>query len=319
MGGVLLVVVAVLVAVAVVVALIAFRTQRALREGRVLIPAPDRSAERVLDVADPYKLVRSRHGWMLANPNDAYLGRALIQYGECCELEIEFLLHWISLRPGVVVEVGANIGTHTVPLAKALASQNRRLVAFEPQPVIFQNLCANLALNALQNVVAWPNACSDEPGVVYFSRPDYFSGGNFGGVSMASEASEDKTAVPCVTLDSVVGDSAISLLKVDVEGFELRVLRGAAQAIAKSRPVIYVENDRVEKSKELIEWLWSKDYRLWWHFPLLFNPQNFFADSDDRYQRVASINMLCLPKELDRPVAGLQEVVTTRHPLEGPA
>ena len=45
-----------------------------------------------LDVAPPYKLVQSRHGWMLVNPNDAYLGQAILQYGECCEIEVAFLL-----------------------------------------------------------------------------------------------------------------------------------------------------------------------------------------------------------------------------------
>jgi FkbM family methyltransferase len=51
------------------------------------------------------------------------------------------------------------MGIHTVPLAQALQEQGRRLVAFEPQPVIFQQLCANLALNGLMNVTAWPFAC----------------------------------------------------------------------------------------------------------------------------------------------------------------
>ena len=76
-----------------------------------------------------YKLVQSRHGWMLVNPNDAYLGQAILQYGECCEIEVAFLLQLLGLRPGLVMEVGTNIGTHTVPVAKALARQNRRMLA----------------------------------------------------------------------------------------------------------------------------------------------------------------------------------------------
>ena len=51
-----------------------------------------------LDVAPPYRLVQSRHGWMLVNPNDAYLGQAIVQYGECCEIEVAFLLQLLSLR-----------------------------------------------------------------------------------------------------------------------------------------------------------------------------------------------------------------------------
>jgi FkbM family methyltransferase len=270
-----------------------------------------------IDVAPPYKLVQSRHGWMLVNPNDAYLGQAIVQYGECCEIEVAFLLQLLSLRAGVVMEVGTNIGTHTVPLAKALARQNRRLLAFEPQPVIFQNMCANLALNALGNVMAWPSACGDRAATLYFSQPDYAAGGNFGGVSMSAEPVANGVAIPCIELDEVFGGETVSLMKVDVEGFELLVLQGAEVIIDRCRPVLYVENDRPEKSSELIEWLWSKEYRLWWHTPPLFNPSNFFANPNDVYPRIVSINMLCLPREAEVPVNGLQEIVVNRHPLEG--
>ena len=64
-----------------------------------------------LDVAAPYQLVRARYGWMLVNSNDAYLGRAIIQYGECCELEVKLLLLLIAIRPGIVIEIGTNIGS----------------------------------------------------------------------------------------------------------------------------------------------------------------------------------------------------------------
>lgn len=279
-------------------------------------PAPVAAPPTRLDVAPPYRLVQSRHGWMLVNPNDTYLGQAIVRYGECCEIEIAFLLQLLSLRPGVVMEVGTNIGTHTVPLAKALAQQNRRLLAFEPQPVIFQNMCANLALNALGNVMAWPSACGDRAGTLHFSPPDYSAGGNFGGVSMSTDPIAHGVAIPCIELDEIFGGETVGLMKIDVEGFELLVLQGAEVIIDRCRPVIYVENDRPEKSKALIEWFWSKDYRLWWHTPPLFNPANFFANPNDVYPQVVSINMLCLPREADVPVNGLQEIVVNRHPLE---
>src|SRR5208283_1847957 len=137
-----------------------------------------------LNVAAPYCLVESRHGWMLANVNDIYMGAAIATYGECNELELAVLLA-LAQHPGVVVEVGANMGIHTVPLALALSEKGRQVVAFEPQPVVFQQLCANLALNGLMNVTAWPFACGEKRGVVTFPRPDYRKTGNFGGVSMS--------------------------------------------------------------------------------------------------------------------------------------
>ena len=223
----------------------------------------------------PYQLTQTRNGLMLDNPNDTYMGRALLEYGECCELESQFLLSLPSLRPGQVIEVGANIGIHSVPLAKALSAEGRRMVVFEPQPFVFQNLCANLALNGLTNVTAWPWACGAKNETVWFDGPDYKSPGNFGGVSVGPEAKPGHVAVPCVRLDDVLEPYVIGLLKIDVEGYELQVLQGAVETLSRSRPLLYVENDRIDKSQALIEWLWQRDYRLFWHVPRLFNPDNF--------------------------------------------
>lgn len=312
------IVVVVVVAVVAIVARVAYKTARASRafQGDSAGVGSGRIESRSLDVAPPYKLVESRHGWMLVNVNDAYLGQAILRYGECCELEVDFLVRLLSLRPGLVVEIGANIGTHSVPIAKALAAQQRQMIVIEPQPYIFQNLCANLALNGVGNVRALPLACGEREATLHFQVPDYAAGGNFGGVSMMIESVPGGMSVQCRRLDDLLDEQVVGLMKIDVEGFELSVLRGAVQTIDRSRPVLYVENDRMEKSDELIDWLRSKDYRMWWHVPALFNPDNFFANGDDIYKGVHSINMLCLPKEMTPPPLGLDEIVTNRHPLD---
>jgi len=246
------------------------------------------------------------------------MGRAILDYGECCEIEVQFLLKLIARSSGDVVEVGTNIGTHTVPMARALAAQGRRLVVFEPQPFIFQNLCANLALNGLDNVTAWPFACGNQAAAVHFARPNYAAVDNFGGISMSVERSSGSVAVPCRRLDDVLELEMVGLIKVDVEGFELLALQGAEATLDRCRPVLYVENDRIDQSPALVEWLWSKDYRLWWHTPLLFNAANFFANAENQYPGVGSFNMLCVPREHEAPIVGLREVVSAVHPLAAP-
>ncbi len=269
-------------------------------------------------VARPYQLVQARHGVMLVNANDFYMGRAMIEYGECCEIEAQLLHQLLPVRPGKVVEIGANLGIHSVPLAQALAAQSRELVVFEPQPFIFQNLCANLALNGLTNVTAWPWACGAQRETVYFARPDYQAQGNFGGIAVSATAQPDSVAVPCVRLDEVLDEAPVSLLKIDVEGYELAALRGAVNVIQRSRPLLYVENDRVDQSQALIEWLWSHDYQLFWHIPPLYNPHNFFGKTENIYGTVGSFNMVGFPKELGINVNGLREIVSaTEHPLAG--
>jgi FkbM family methyltransferase len=121
------------------------------------------------------------------------------------------------------------------------------MLAFEPQPVIFQNMCANLALNAIGNVTAWPSACGDRAGTLWFAQPTTRPGGNFGGVSMSREPLPNGVAIPCIELDEIFGAETVSLMKIDVEGFELAVLEGAEVIIERCRPVLYVENDRPEK------------------------------------------------------------------------
>lgn len=105
-----------------------------------------------------------RHGDMLFLRRDQYVGRSLERYGEFSELEGE--LFGQLLRPGhVVVEVGANIGAHTVHLAK-LVGAGGTVFAFEPQRVIFQILCANVALNALFNVHTYHAGLGSETGTL---------------------------------------------------------------------------------------------------------------------------------------------------------
>jgi FkbM family methyltransferase len=280
-------------------------------------------------VAPPYQLASTRHGTMLINRNDIYMGQSLLRYGECCEFEINLLLRLIAspgpssspnsntANSGLVLEVGSNMGVHTIPLARELARQNRSMLAFEPQPVIFQQLCANLALNGLMNVTAYPYACGASPGIVSFQAPDYQRPGNFGGTAMSSLPAAPSThTVSCCPLDSFVHDATVALLKIDVEGHELRVLQGARNILSRSRPILYVENDRIDRSPELIQWLLTQGYRLWWHITPAFNPDNFLQLRQNFYGSVSFINMLCVHRSHNIAIQGLPEIIDPSiHPF----
>jgi FkbM family methyltransferase len=269
-----------------------------------------------ITISAPYQLASTRHGTLLVNSNDLYMGQAFLRYGECFESEIDLLLGMLRF-PGLVIDVGANMGVHTVPVAKELTRQGRSMLAFEPQPVIFQQLCANLALNGLMNVLALPYACGSEPGVVSFTAPDYRHQGNFGGVSMSAQGGiSSVVTAPCHPLDQIVQEALVALIKIDVEGFELEVLKGAKNAIARSHPAMYVENDRLEKSEALIRWLMGQNYRLWWHIPTLYNPNNFLENKENVYGTTVSINMLCLHRDCNLQIEGPTEITDAKfHPL----
>jgi len=274
-----------------------------------------------ISIAAPYQLTQSRHGLMLVNPNDIYMGQSFLRYGECCEREIQVLLQLLShpqSLPGMVIEVGSNMGVHTIPLARELARQNRKMLALEPQPVIFQQLCANLALNGLMNVTALPYACGAEPGQPAFQTPDYRAPGNFGGTAMSSPPGAALSkSVPCHTLDSLVPSAPVALLKIDVEGHELRVLKGAQLLLSRSQPILYVENDRIVESQPLIEWLLAQGYRLWWHITQAYNPDNFLHAERNIYSDVCFINMLGIHPVHNMTIEGLPEITDpTNHPLK---
>lgn len=244
----------------------------------------------------------TRHGRMLYLKGDRFVGRSLELYGEYSEFECELFAKLVP-QGGVVVEVGANIGTHTVPLARMVGPQGA-VLAFEPQRVIHQILCANVAMNGLFNVHTHHAAVGRERGRILVPPVNYMAEGNFGGVAMGATQGEE---VPVVPLDDFAL-SSLNLLKVDVEGMEAEVLRGAGRLIARHRPPMYVENDRKEKSPALIGLILELGYQAWWHFPPLFNPANFDKRGENVFGNIVSGNLLCMPQEANVNVQGLRPV-----------
>ncbi len=239
------------------------------------------------------KLVQARPGPMMVLTNDFYVGFAVETYGEYCPDE------WTALRqlikPGMnVIEVGANMGTHSVDMARACAPGT--FYAFEPQPRLFQIMAGNLALNGIDNALAYPDGCGEAEGEAVLPRIDYDRNGNFGGVSLEEEG--DGIRIRVRTIDSL-GLDQCGLIKIDVEGFEPRVLRGAADTIRRCRPALYVENDRAAQQQEVIDLIAAHDYRLFWHTPRLFSPRNFRGETRNLYGGLVSVNMIGLPRELD--------------------
>lgn len=242
----------------------------------------------------PVSVKETRHGRMMYLNNDEYIGRSLDLYGEFSELEWN-LFSQIIKPDMTVIDVGANIGAHTIPMAKAVGAGGH-VLAFEPQRMIFNMLCGNIALNALINVKPFMNAVGNEPGVTDVPIMNINKINNFGGVSLtACPKSVSCEPVPVVTIDNFAL-AKCHFLKIDVEGMEQSVIEGATQLLKRCCPIIYVENDRVNKSEPLIRTILNKGYRLYWHAPPLFNPNNFLARSEDVFPRLVSLNMIGIPQ-----------------------
>ena len=162
----------------------------------------------------------------------------------------------VFLRPGaVILDVGANIGNHTL----YFAAHGSRVQAFEPNPEAVEYLRRNVALNGFgESVSVHAVAAGDRPG-----RVEVVAGESEMRLGMARSL-EGEGDVPMIRLDDLVEDD-VALIKIDVEGAEASVLRGASSIIARSKPVIVVETETAEQ-RRVLDSLLRTHYR----FPLSF-------------------------------------------------
>lgn len=168
------------------------------------------------------------------------IGRSIYQKG-VYEEELTDLLLELPLRGGdVVLDVGANIGWFSLLLDRR-APDGVSIYAFEPEPLNFGLLSENLELNGAGGVVPIQKAVSDEEGRrSLFVYPDK----NRGRHSLAPiPGAAGSVEVPTTTLDRVWRDRgldgrSVRLLKIDVEGFECAVLRGASEILERCELVV---------------------------------------------------------------------------------
>jgi FkbM family methyltransferase len=194
----------------------------------------------------PHRIGETRYGPMMYNPRDTYVGGSIEAYGEFSPGETELLLSLI-VADSVVMDVGANYGALTLPLAR----RARQVYAFEPQRPVFCALAATMVMNGLDNVICENVALGEKPGFITVPRLDFTTANNVGGLVLGHPGTGELGFynVRAETLNEYVERNRIrrlDLLKIDVEGMEAEVLRGGAEAIRALRPVMYIEADRQE-------------------------------------------------------------------------
>ncbi len=270
----------------------------------------------VLLASGNWRIKRTRFGLMAYNINDQYVGRSLDCYGEYSRGEAMLFAQIVG--PGALaIDVGANIGALTTFLAQTVGPEGR-VIAIEPQRAMYQLLCANLALNEIGNVQAIHGGAGRVAGRAFVPPTDYARPGNFGAVELAEGQGEP---VDIVSIDSLKLPQC-RLIKIDVEGQEQSVIAGAVETIARCQPVLYVENDRRDRSPALIRLLQDLGYVLYWHLPPLFLPDNFYGNQTNLWPGTVSVDMLCMPKGDGRKIEGMRPVSgpdDVPFPLQEPA
>ena len=242
----------------------------------------------------PIVMAPCRHGRMVWPCSDKIIGRSLALYGEFAEGENRLMARFVK-RGDTVVDIGANLGTTVLALARATGNSGA-VLAFEPQPKVAQLLQTSLTLNGILHVRTHAAALADKTGWSRIAAPDLFSEENFGAMTLAKEGVQD----PVFRLDEIELNSC-ALIKLDVEGLESRVLSGARGHIQNLRPVLYFEAKRIPGTEECLQWLLDNGWHCYWHFAFFFSQENFRNNQTNVFGASGDMNVLAVPDEKPQP------------------
>lgn len=204
-----------------------------------------------------------------------------------------------------VFEVGANIGSHTFEIAKILDPSHGRLFSFEPTDYAFGKLKRNFGLNNFTNITLEKIALADKNEEREIHRATSSE-------TMPFKASWDRKKggpkyksidkIKFERLDDYFARNNVrrlDLLKIDVDGYELRVIKGGMQTISMYKPIIIIEiGETVERIgdhlDELVEALWSFRYSIYSNEPqkIKFTEKDILIEA---VKKKRTIDCICLP------------------------
>jgi FkbM family methyltransferase len=220
-----------------------------------------------------FVLASTNHGSMIVNRNDQSVDSEGLGIGVGLQLltnscfdphEVQFLLDLLSLRrryfgDGVfAIDGGANIGVHSIEWARHMHGWGR-VLSFEAQEAIYYALCGNLALNNCFNARAKLTALGEAVGEIVIPQLDYTRAGSYGSLELRQRAQTEPIGqpvsydaasgvpVPMVTIDSL-SLARLDFLKLDVEGMELDVFKGARQTLDRCKPALFVETFKSDEA-----------------------------------------------------------------------
>ena len=156
---------------------------------------------------------------------------------------LELIAGYLTGSDGVVIDVGANVGATSIPLAKCFPETQFYL--YEPHPSVFVDLSNNISFNKLENVRAYNFAVTNEPvsALPFYAQKNSDNPG-LSSFKLNHDIEEyDVVQVKCTGLDSISIDNnkIVRIIKIDTQGHELEVLLSAKELINKYRPVILFE------------------------------------------------------------------------------
>jgi FkbM family methyltransferase len=181
--------------------------------------------------------------YMLFDTNDL-ISRCLCQNGDWDKHILNILKQFYENEEApIILDIGANFGTYTLPIAKNIQERGGTVISFEPQRIVYYQLCSNAILNRLDNCYLYNQAVGDYDGMIDLPDIDYNTIENIGAFSFSKEYREKhgieksmastRSSVPIITLNSLEFFKPPALIKIDVEGYELNVIKGGINFLEK--------------------------------------------------------------------------------------
>jgi len=206
-------------------------------------------------------------GFVMVLRGDNYLEEEIIRSGQWEPSTTQFIRR--TLQPGMtVVDVGANIGYFSLLMA-SLVGPEGEVHAFEPYPGYIERMHLSLAVNSFEQIYLNKYALSDKK-----EQHELFKGIASARMHRWSHPDavfnkvHDKVIVSCIPFDEYASKNfkKLDLIKIDVDGYEMNVLRGALASINRYRPIIIIElyeealNDASSSASEVLELFSSWSY-----------------------------------------------------------
>jgi FkbM family methyltransferase len=234
--------------------------------------------------------IETSYGPLWTIPGDRGCSRTVQTYGDYSELEMDVMRKYVNAE-SVVVDVGANIGAFTIPLARIA----KKVHAFEPQLDVINVLDKNIHENNLTNVTLWQYALGykKEP-ATYNPRPE--SPGEVQIYAPSSSRIHESQGVETtlvLPLDSL--NLTPDFIKIDAEGMEIDILIGGVETLKTHRPYLFMET-QPDSEKDMIDILSQLHY---WCFKFvipIYLPNNRNKYPTNHHSGMAHMMMLAVPE-----------------------
>lgn len=237
-------------------------------------------------------------GCLFHQADDRVIGEALRLYGQWAMDEVALFAHLMQHLSGDFIDLGANVGCHTVAMATLFPACE--VFALEANPATFQILAANVAVNGLANCRLFPLLVGQATDL---RRVIIRQGGhdvNLGAVSfeVVQSSRQDAAIALQVAVDDIYPPArTASVIKADLEGMELQALLGLRRTLARCHPAFYFENGAQVTAGPMFVELAKLGYETFWHINQPFDPGNFRANTTSVYGGTVEIGTLCLHSE----------------------